>query len=71
MLDSIVTAFFAIVLAFVVYALVYVGVYEYNKPACLENGYGSVEVTYSFDAYCITTIEQTEVVTPIGELIKK
>ena len=50
------------------FLMIMYGVQEYNRPICLKNGYADVSVTYQFDAYCITEINETEVVTPIEEL---
>lgn len=57
-----------VLVGFVLFLMIMYGVQEYNRPICLKNGYANVSVTYQFNAYCITEINETEVVTPIEEL---
>lgn len=39
-----------------------------DNSICLAHGYREAKITMDFKGYCIKTVNQTDVVVPIGEL---
>lgn len=68
MTEKVLVFFLAVFIIAALFATAMLGVTEYYRPICLEAGYSQVQVTYKVDAFCVTRINQTDIVIPIEEL---
>jgi hypothetical protein len=71
-MDNTEKVLWSIVIALCVYMLLLIGYIPfslYADKACVENGYPESKVTWNLQMYCTRTIEQTEYVCPLDDVL--
>lgn len=58
-------------IALVFYCISMAVISIYKGSMCFENGYPEYYVSLNLDTYCIRTIEQTQYVVPLDEVLKE
>jgi hypothetical protein len=56
--------------AFLVWALIGFGLHVATEDRCLAAGYRDAVVTATYQRYCVTRTEQTDIVKPLSEVSK-
>lgn len=59
------------VVVFIGISILYCVTYFITESKCLAAGYRASKIDYMLNAYCINRVDQTDIVVPIKEAIKK